>query len=652
MAGIFYDEPEIGNLSHHDFHALPGQRFMSMPWSDEMPGLLSAVLGKDYPRFLPLLWYDGSAAAKETADSVRYEYMNLITRLIENNYSRQMYLWCREHGLMYIGHVLEDENSHGRLGCGCGHFFRVEHYQDMAGVDVISEQIIPGATSVNAVNGCSWVADGEFYHYGLAKLASSNAHINPLMKDQSFCEILALYGMTAGPKLRKYIVDHMVVAGINHFIVMQGSFPGNPYFPFGGEIYSPYYIMLHHYTNRLCHLMSGGRRQIPAAILYHGEAEWSGEAMLFQKAARVLAENQLDYDIISGDYLMSSVVESGCIHVNDAVFRLLIVPGTSRLPGKFMGKMKALAGDGAHIWFLDQCPTDYCDYGCTMETAFEGPVVLLDALEKTLHEQPWLFDISLTEKCEALRYCLTVYNDMECLMLHNQEAFLPISPQILLPERWNNPQQVTLADLAGQKLERPGKRLSRMPSGRLTFKADLGQWESAVLVYGGDLSGMDMPTAYKVMDKKVLENSWHLSFKPYIDDGENVYKDLVLDHPKDLAGLKDYRKFAGEITYTTEFDIQLPQGCQKVSLSVNDVYESVTVIFNGHLIGRAFAEKYRFHLPCDYFLEHNVLELKVQNSMARGVNDGFIKSSKYMPLEPSGLTGNVTLLFEEECEES
>ena len=51
----------------------------------------------------------------------------------------------------------------------------------MAGVDVVHHQIVPGFTGKIH----QWIAgdsDGEFFHFGLAKLASSAAHLDPKKK--------------------------------------------------------------------------------------------------------------------------------------------------------------------------------------------------------------------------------------------------------------------------------------------------------------------------------------------------------------------------------------------------------------------------------------------------------------------------------------
>ena len=49
---------------------------------------------------------------------VRYDYMDIITRKYQENFSCQLGDWCAAHGVEYIGHVLEDNGLHSRLGPG------------------------------------------------------------------------------------------------------------------------------------------------------------------------------------------------------------------------------------------------------------------------------------------------------------------------------------------------------------------------------------------------------------------------------------------------------------------------------------------------------------------------------------------------------
>ena len=176
--GMFYDEPEVGNLEGHFFTQRVGTpqdlggKPMSLPWSQEALLRWSTEQGTAWKQKLAYLWYEQEDKADK---AVRYSYMELISRLIRDNYHAQIHKWCHQRGIQYIGHALEDENSHCRLSCGPVHLMRMQMHQDMGGIDMIGNQMIPGRDYTQAWYG-SAEGDGEFYHYGLAKLGSSIGH--------------------------------------------------------------------------------------------------------------------------------------------------------------------------------------------------------------------------------------------------------------------------------------------------------------------------------------------------------------------------------------------------------------------------------------------------------------------------------------------
>jgi len=93
---------------------------------------------------------------------IRKNFMDIVTNLYKENFSLALGDWCRNHQVKYIGHVIEDRESHARLGVGVGHFYRSMIGQDMAGSDIISNQLIPGFDFGQH----SWargVWDGEFF---------------------------------------------------------------------------------------------------------------------------------------------------------------------------------------------------------------------------------------------------------------------------------------------------------------------------------------------------------------------------------------------------------------------------------------------------------------------------------------------------------
>ena len=52
------------------------------------------------------------------------------------------------HGILSVGHLIEDMNAHMRLGYGAGHYFRALEGQDMAGMDIVLGQVNPEIRSV------------------------------------------------------------------------------------------------------------------------------------------------------------------------------------------------------------------------------------------------------------------------------------------------------------------------------------------------------------------------------------------------------------------------------------------------------------------------------------------------------------------------
>lgn len=115
IAGFFSDEPELGNGHIFDNEGKLGKS-QDLPFSKNMPRELEKRLGKDWANRMYLLW-DNESNAKETA-RVRYAYMDAVTKLVRKAFSRQIGAWCRNHGVQYIGHIIEDGNAHARTGSG------------------------------------------------------------------------------------------------------------------------------------------------------------------------------------------------------------------------------------------------------------------------------------------------------------------------------------------------------------------------------------------------------------------------------------------------------------------------------------------------------------------------------------------------------
>lgn len=365
IAGFFSDEPGFYNCidSLFNFDAIIGRTLMPLPWSDELEACLKQA-GFSYPDLIRL-WYD---TAPEQDAACRYCYMDTLTRLYEKNFSLLLGNWCRDHGVEYIGHILEDNNSSSRLGPSVGHYFRAMTGQDMSGIDVVTSQILPGRKYLHTTNAAlNTRSDGEFYHYALSKLGSGDAHTDLRKKGRAMCEIFGNYGWAEGIQTMKWLADFMLVRGINLFVPHAFSPKAFPdpdcpphFYAHGNNMQHGYMKYLFTYMNRVAHILNGGSSRCRIGILYHAEAEWSGEAMLFQKPGRICMERQADYDVVSIDRLMQPDVMpdegAGVLSLGSLRLHVLIIPRSERLPFAFLEKLCSLSSRGFPILFLDSLP--------------------------------------------------------------------------------------------------------------------------------------------------------------------------------------------------------------------------------------------------------------------------------------------------------
>ena len=307
IAGFFSDEPELGNGHLYDMETRLGTQ-NDFPFGRELPAALEARLGADWARKMFLL-FENEGDKAETA-AVRFAYMDAVTDLVSKNFSWQLGDWCRAHGVEYIGHVIEDSGAHTRTGPSLGHYFRGLAGQDMAGIDDIGGQVYPQGEDDNSINYMGQKRDADFYHFTLARLASSAAAIEPLKKGRAMCEIFGNYGWAEGVQLEKYLADHFMVRGINYFVPHAFSPKAFPdpdcpphFYAHGNNPQYRHFGQLMAYMNRVCTLISSGERVAEVAVLYHAEAEWRGEDVICDKMARELEEAQISFDIIPQDML-------------------------------------------------------------------------------------------------------------------------------------------------------------------------------------------------------------------------------------------------------------------------------------------------------------------------------------------------------------
>ncbi len=576
IAGFFSDEPEIGNMGGYDFHETLGAPEKRLPWSEELKEELIKKWGNDFVKNLPALWFETGADTVR----VRTQYMDSVTDLVYRCFSGQLGAWCAAHGVDYIGHIIEDDNSHTRMGCSIGHYFKEMKGQHMGGIDVVHFQIVPGFDDP-VHQWLSWDTDGEFFHYGLGKLGSSAAHIDPEKKGRSMCEIFGNYGWALGVGKMRWLTNHMLVRGINHFTPHAFSmiFPdrdcpphfyargNNPQFSFFGD--------LMRYMNRMCHLINDGTHKANAAILYHGEAEWGGGTrMAFQVPGRKLMEHQMDYDVVPEDILVreGTVIENGKLVVNGETYNCLIQPYFENVPAEYARAAVAAAKEGLKILVIDALP-EKTTYGEEISEEYKASVEVV-ALEQIAEKTAELGTEIAVDGCfPHLRTYLYGYEDGTICQFFN-EAVNEVCETV-----------VTFGTKYVVEYDAFHNKAYAWNTDDGVYKLHLEAGEAKLLIAADDKMldelALTAQNGYTLMERKPVAPEWKVSLKEALASEFEPKLILPAGELPNMNGPEMFPEFSGTYRYEGVFEVPALGGSTKQMLYFPEIGDCAVLYVNG-----------------------------------------------------------------------
>lgn len=641
IAGFFSDEPELGNGHLYDQNNELGcSPTMDYPWSRELEMRLKEELGEDFAGQLALLW-EQDADTAETA-RVRYAYMDGVSRLVEEDFSWPIGEWCRAHGVEYIGHLIEDNNHASKTGSSLGHFFRGLAGQDMAGIDDIGGQVMPGQEDVDLNMPPFHSRNGSFYHYGLGKLGSSAAAIEPLKKGNSMCEIFGAYGWGEGVRLEKYLLDHFMVRGINHFV--PHAFSGKEYpdpdcpphfYAHGNNPQYRHFGALMAYGNRVLELINGGHHVAPVAILYHGESDWMGAAMASDIVGHQLYDHQIDYDYIPQDVFLDENVydmeiTEGKLRVNTQEYKVLIVPELQFVTPHMKEAVKKMQEAHFPVYFINRLPE-----------GGEGEVVPLDELVAKLSRQG-VNELSIEPENNRVRYYHYEHQDGSAVYLFVNEGDDIYEGNVQIPDErdcyiydaWEN--TVYRAEVLREE-DKKAKKVSLSLEPLKSQIVIFDQKESVEEV----LKQEKCPLAVSGEEVK-LGTVWKRSICRSIDYpkfGEK--KEICLP---DLLH-EEEPLFSGFVRYENQFE---GKAGETYVLEISDAYEGVEVFVNGRSLGIQIVPTYRFDLSSEIQDGVNELVIEVATTLEREASQFPNPYAKYIgqdvtPTCKSGISGTVKI---------
>ena len=646
IAGFFSDEPELGNGHLYDLNKrLP--EVDDQPWSREVEGELKRRWGADWLLYIPLLWEDGFDPGVKAR--VRYDYMDAVTRCVERDFSCQVGGWCRDHGVEYIGHMIEDNNQHSRCGSSLGHFFRGLAGQDMSGIDDIGGQVLPQQEDASIHTNWSGERDGVFYHYALAKLGAGAAAIDPLKKGRAMCEIFGNYGWAEGVYLEKYLADHFMVRGINYFVPHAFSareFPDPDcpphFYAHGNNPQYRHFAALIDYMNRVCELISDGVYMAPAAILYHGEADWTGGVCMFsQEPARKLADNQINFDFLPADVFAEAkygAVLGKSLLVNGREYQVLIIPETSYITAETAKAIVRLSHHGYPVIFINRLPEGLCN-GCMEQEELllneirSCQVIALEDLVShlnTLH----IREIEITPTQPLLRY-LHYNNGSDMYYFVNEDAepywgtiSVPTTGSCYTYNAWDNHLEKTNAV---QK------------NGRIKLTVMIEPRKSLIIIFDEYTGQLREPLIGRG-DCLELKDGWERSTCKAIHYPDfSGHRQVLLPDCLEL----EQPDFGGFIRY--ERELELP-AVQHAVLEITGETEGMEVFVNGISVGIQVVPVYRFAVAKWLRKGKNRIVIETATTLERVIPKTSRIPGQVMsaPANKCGIQGMVKLWIEEE----
>ena len=627
FVGFFSDEPGFANEGEH-YDSYLGREDMLIPWNDDLPAIMGEKAGRsadEILNLLPGLWHeiDGRTSI------VRETYMEAATEAYSKNVAWMLGDWCREHNMLYIGHIIEDMNAHQRLGYGAGHFFRALDGQDMAGIDIVLHQIVPGHLDfTHTASLTSKIVEPAFFHYTLPKLASSHSHIQPLKKNRAMCEIFGAFGWAEGIPEMKHMTDLMLVSGINHFVphAFTPKYPDYdcpPHFYARGTNHQlDLFGQLMRYTHRVTHALTDGIHQANAAVYYNAEAEWAGgNRMLQQDVCKVLTRRQIDFDLVPQDIICGdAAVKDGNLLINQESYSALIIPYSQYLPEKLINTFGKLADAGLNVLFVDgypDCTSEQRPIGNTLASCKAIP---LDQLTAAL-EKAGIRGLEPVKDTPYLHYYHIKRDGSDIFMLWNEDIFNEIDTDMLFPaegtatfyDAWNN------------------RRYAAAQNGR-SVRVKLAPSESIILCFSSEKENLP-PFDYRENELSALDLDWKVSLRTAMETEFTPLPDAGLGN---LA--RTLPNFSGVIRYETTLTTSAADTFSV--LSVGAIGETAELTINGEYCGSIVCKPYRFEIGKKLKNGENTLVIDVCSSLAYRERDGF---STYLPFPPTGLIGPVCI---------
>lgn len=323
IKGIFTDE----------ITAFPPER----PWSPLLPDMMFQKTGIRILDYLPVLF---DIPMGDMTDRVLYAYWNTCTDAFIVSYDKQVYEWCNQNGIRFIGEkpILRSKEL---------------EFTHCPGIDAGHQKV--GAKPA--------ITPGKYRANG--KMISSAEHFYG--SDAALCEAFHSIGWGMTIQDMKWIFDWLTVHGVDWFVVHAYYYTTNGLkkhdAPPSAFYQMPWWKdmkLLSEYAGQLIHTSRTCERKVPVLLVDPVTSVWTAkeedkepQREAFGKLQRALLENRLDYYIIDPQLLEKGTVktdENGTsMVINGEEFSLIVLPSMTNLEDGCFLKIKEYAEAGGKL---------------------------------------------------------------------------------------------------------------------------------------------------------------------------------------------------------------------------------------------------------------------------------------------------------------
>jgi hypothetical protein len=339
MVGFYTDEPAM------HYYVTGGENAI-VPWTKDMFRRFHARNGYNLRPRLPDLFFDISPDSAR----VRHDFYSTTTEFYSDAYYRQIHEWCREHDILFTGHLLYEEGLRQMIRVEGNPFSHYKHL-DVVGVDhlypIIGDRDRPSE------------------HVAM-KLASSAAH--QLGSERLLCESFGGIFMDATMQRMKWLTDWEYVLGVNllnphgfHYTLegpRKRDWPPSMFYQYP---WWHFYADFQAYVARLSQTLTGGRHVASVAVLWPINdmfATYTPQARSalanrtehdFNVLTDALLRLHFDHDYLDEDMLADAAIDGDSIRVRDEAYRLVVLPPMRYLKLGTLERLEAFVAGGGRV---------------------------------------------------------------------------------------------------------------------------------------------------------------------------------------------------------------------------------------------------------------------------------------------------------------